>query len=62
VSDAPILATRTDGVLLVLRAGGTRRDDAELAKELLDRIHVRIVGAVMLDVQADTRMGAYYGE
>ncbi|MGF1503816.1 MAG: CpsD/CapB family tyrosine-protein kinase, partial [Anaerolineae bacterium] len=62
VTDAALRASRLDGVLLVLRAGGTRRDHAERARELLERIGVRIVGAVLLDAEVDGRVGGYYGE
>lgn len=60
VTDAMLLAAKLDGVLLVIRAGGTRREHAEQAKELLDRINVRVVGAVLTDAQVDVRMGGYY--
>ena len=48
-SDAVILGARADGVLLVLRAGKTRREDAEQAKAQLERANVRIVGATLTD-------------
>ncbi len=60
VTDATLLATKLDGVLLVLRAGGTRRDHAERAKELLERVSIRLVGAVLTNAQVDVRMGGYY--
>jgi capsular exopolysaccharide synthesis family protein len=47
VTDAAVLGTKVDGVLLVVRAGQTRREHAQRAKELLERVHVRIVGAVL---------------
>jgi capsular exopolysaccharide synthesis family protein len=60
VTDATLLATKLDGVLLVFRAGGTRRDHAERAKELLERVNIRLVGAVLTNAQVDARMGGYY--
>lgn len=60
VTDATLLATKLDGVLLVFRAGGTRRDHAERAKELLERVNARLVGAVLTNAQVDVRMGGYY--
>lgn len=60
VTDATLLATKLDGVLLVFRAGGTRRDHAERARELLERVNVRLVGAVLTNAQVDVRMGGYY--
>jgi capsular exopolysaccharide synthesis family protein len=47
--DASVLAAQTDGLLLVVRTGHTRRDRVEQAKELLDRFRVRLLGAVMTD-------------
>ncbi len=47
--DASVLAALTDGLLLVVRTGHTRRDRVEQAKELLDRFRVRILGAVLTD-------------
>ncbi len=54
VTDAAVLGTKVDGVLLVVSAGRTRRDHAERAKELLERVHIRILGAVL----NETRLGA----
>ncbi len=62
VTDAALLATKLDGVMLVLRAGSTRREHAERARELLERIGVRIVGAVLTNAEVDTRVVSYYGE
>lgn len=62
VTDATLLASKLDGVLLVVRAGGTRRDHAERAKGLLDRVKVRLVGAVLTDARVDAKMGGYYSE
>jgi non-specific protein-tyrosine kinase len=47
--DASVLAAQTDGLLLVVRAGHTRRDRIEQAKELLQRFRARLLGAVMTD-------------
>lgn len=50
VTDAAVLGRKTDGVLLVMTAGRTRRDHALQAKELLERAHVRLVGVVLTNV------------
>ena len=47
--DASVLAAQTDGLLLAVRAGHTRRDRIDQAKELLERFRVRLLGAVMTD-------------
>ncbi len=62
VTDAALLASKLDGAVIVLRAGGTRREHAERAKELLERVNVRIVGAVLTNAQVDTRVGGYYSD
>jgi capsular exopolysaccharide synthesis family protein len=59
VSDAALLATKVDGVLLVVGAGKTQRDHAQRAKELLEKIHVRVVGAVLTNASGDGRMNKY---
>jgi non-specific protein-tyrosine kinase len=59
VTDSALLATKLDGVLLVLNAGYTRRDHAARAKELLDKIKVRIVGAVLTNATVDSSMKGY---
>jgi non-specific protein-tyrosine kinase len=59
VTDAAVLGTKVDGVLLVVRAGRTRREHAQRAKELLERVHVRIVGAVLNDAPRDIVLGGY---
>ncbi|GIV83872.1 MAG: tyrosine protein kinase [Candidatus Roseilinea sp.] len=48
VSDAAVLASRVDAVLLVIEAGKTRLDRAQQAKDILARAHARVIGAVML--------------
>lgn len=53
VTDAAVLASKVDGVLLVAHSGRTRREVAKRAKGLLDRVNARIVGAVLTDVPAD---------
>jgi len=59
VTDAAVLGTKVDGVLLVVCAGRTRREHIERAKEQLERVHVRIVGAVLNDAPRDIVLGGY---
>jgi capsular exopolysaccharide synthesis family protein len=47
--DASVLAVQTDGLLLAVRAGHTRRDRVDQAKSILERYRVRLLGAVMTD-------------
>jgi capsular exopolysaccharide synthesis family protein len=59
VTDAAVLGTKVDGALLAVCAGRTRREHAQRAKELLERVHVRIVGAVLNDAPRDVALGGY---
>jgi non-specific protein-tyrosine kinase len=59
VTDAALLASKLDGVLLVVSAGRTKREHAQRAKELLEKIHVRIVGTVLTNARLDRSVSAY---
>lgn len=60
VTDATVLGSKVDGVLLVINAGKTRREHAELAKEMLEKANVRIVGAALTNAPKDSSIGGYY--
>jgi len=60
VTDALVLAVQTDGVLLVVKAGGTRREHVQQAKERLERVNARIVGAVLNNAPTDATLQGYY--
>lgn len=60
VTDAAVLATRVDGVLLVLKASHTTRDHARQAKEVLERVKANIVGVVLNNAEIEQGYG-YYG-
>lgn len=60
VTDAAILASQVDGVLLVLNAGVTRREHAQRAKAALDKVNARLVGTVLNNVKLDTSLYGYY--
>jgi capsular exopolysaccharide synthesis family protein len=59
-TDAALLGSKLDGVLLVVRAGHTRREHAARARQALERVHVRIVGAVLSNAPYENS-GGYYG-
>jgi capsular exopolysaccharide synthesis family protein len=59
-TDAALLGSKLDGVLLVVRAGHTRREQAARARQALERVHVRILGAVLSNAPREST-GAYYG-
>lgn len=56
-SDAAILASHADGVLIVVRAGFADRNAVELAAQQLATVGARIIGAVFND--ADSRAWPY---
>lgn len=60
VTDAAVLATKVDGVLLVVRAGRTRREHARSAVHRLQQINARLVGTVLTNVQMGAGFQGYY--
>lgn len=60
VTDALVLAVQTDGVLLVVKDGNTRREHVQRAKERLERVNARIVGAVLNNAPTDQALQGYY--
>jgi non-specific protein-tyrosine kinase len=60
VTDAAVLATKVDGVLLVINAGGTKRDYARAAKARLEKVSANLLGAVLNNVKFDVSLHRYY--
>jgi len=60
VTDAAILASQVDGVLLVVNANGTRREHAQRAHQLLTKVNARVVGSVLNNAAPDRRLQTYY--
>jgi len=60
VTDAAVLATKADGVLLVVSAGKTRREYARTAVQRLEQVNARLVGTVLTNVQAGGSFSGYY--
>jgi capsular exopolysaccharide family len=60
VTDAAILAQEVDGVILVLSSGEVNRDYAQRAKEQLDKVGAKILGAVLNKVDMDSNEYYYY--
>ncbi len=58
VTDAAILARQVDGVLLVVEAGGTRRQLAANAQEALEKVGAKILGVALNRLQP--RGSGYY--
>jgi non-specific protein-tyrosine kinase len=57
-TDAALLGAKLDGVVLVVRVGSTRRDQTARARQTLERVRVRVLGAVMTNAPRDS-MGSY---
>lgn len=62
VTDAQIMATKTDGVVFVVRRGIAHTDDVKHAKELLDMVHANVLGVVFNGAEKKSdRSYSYYG-
>jgi non-specific protein-tyrosine kinase len=60
VTDAAVLATKVDGVLLIFQAGHTNRDRARKARQILEKGKANIVGVVLNNAPVEQDYG-YYG-
>ena len=61
VTDAALWASQVDGTLLAVTAGRTKREQAQRAKEVLEKVQSNIVGAVLLDAE-DSMVVTGYGQ
>ncbi len=59
VTDAALWAGKVDGVLLLINAGNTKRDNATRALAVLEKVHARIIGAVLLNVEKAAAMSGW---
>jgi polysaccharide biosynthesis transport protein len=62
VTDARILGTMVDGVILVVRGGKTAREAVHHTKRLLQEVHARIIGALLNDVDIRSTDYSYYSK
>jgi tyrosine-protein kinase Etk/Wzc len=60
VTDAAVLSSRLDGVILVVKAGQTDREAAFRAYTLLKNVNSRILGVLLNGVQIESMYGSYY--
>ncbi|ULO08633.1 CpsD/CapB family tyrosine-protein kinase [Paenibacillus sp. 19GGS1-52] len=60
VTDAQIVASKSDGVIMVVSYGKVKRDIAVKAKAGLDRVGARILGVVLNNVKRKASEGYYY--
>lgn len=61
-ADALMLGQVADGAVIVLTAGKSRKQVAELAKEKLEVAGVKVFGAILseYDVKTSTKLDGYY--
>lgn len=62
VTDAAVLATRMDAVLLVLRAGRTKRDLALRARSQLEKVQANLLGVVLTNATVEGEISPYYSQ
>jgi capsular exopolysaccharide synthesis family protein len=62
VTDTSLLASKLDALLLVIKAGSTRRDHAQRAKDMLQRANIRVIGVALCNAPSDSSMNAYYAK
>ncbi len=60
VTDAAVLASKVDAVLLVISAGKTKREHARQAKALLEKVNAHLIGTVLNNVKGETSLYQYY--
>jgi non-specific protein-tyrosine kinase len=60
VSDAAILATLVDGVVLVVSAGRTKRELAQRARDQLEHVGAHLLGAVLNNARLDRATSQYH--
>ena len=61
VTDAALWASQVDGTILAVTAGRTKREQAQRAKVVLEKVQTNIVGAVLLDAD-DAMVVSGYGQ
>ncbi len=60
VTDASVLSPIVDGVLLVVKSGGTQRDAVMHALEQLQRVNAPLLGVLLNGIKASNVYGSYY--
>ncbi len=54
-TDAALLGIKLDGVLMVVKSGESRRDQTTNARERLEQVNVRVIGAVLTNAPGESR-------
>lgn len=61
VTDAQIMASRTDGTLFVIPQGEVNKEEVFKAKDLLEKVQANVIGAVLNKVDKTDQNYYYYG-
>lgn len=56
VNDASLLASKVDGVLLIVKANNSKRDHVQAAKDRLEKVNARLIGAVLTNAKSDAAL------
>ena len=59
MTDAALWASQVDGVVLLINAGATKREQAQRARQVLEGVQAQILGAVLLNAESTASSGAY---
>lgn len=51
VTDGALWASQVDGVVLLVNGGSTKKDQAQRAKSVLERVQANLLGAVLLNAE-----------
>lgn len=62
VTDAQVLSTKADGVLLIVRAGSTKREMVFNSVDLIKKVQGKVIGTVLNGVENKKNSYYYYGE
>ena len=62
VTDAQVLSTKADGILLVVKAGSTKKDAVLNSVDLIEKVHGKVIGTVLNGVENKKNNYYYYGE
>lgn len=60
VTDAQVIASRSDGVILVINSGEVKREVAAKVKSNLDRVNAKILGVVLNNLDRKNGESYYY--
>jgi succinoglycan biosynthesis transport protein ExoP len=59
-SDSAVLGPRADGVIIVISAGSSKRDETRKTRELLEQVNSKIIGVILNNVSESHNYGYYY--